>query len=198
MLGSIDFKICNFLQIFRFGISAITKRVINLSFEPCFFFFCAFHILLLCGKANVSEWETMGAHIHVYIQSMARACVKDRSFLALRQSDNYLFSFHPSGQQGSVLTYISLHEILSVYCTLLHPAACDTGNMESRACWLTVVCLSSSSENRSFVLDLQQSSGEGRSVICIEALCPCYMQAVFWCIRLLFFTCSVKSSRFLC
>lgn len=99
------------------------------------------------------------------------------SLLALRQSDNYLVSFPlPSGQQGSVLTCITLHEILSEYCTFLYPTARDTGNMESQRPWLTGVCLSSPSENSCFVLELQRRfwrKEERDRVMCTKALLLC-------------------------
>lgn len=78
------------------------------------------------------------------------------SFLALRQSDNYLFSF-PLLLASREVFWLEL-VCMKYYQSIAHfsiPAASDIRNMESWQLWLTGVCLSCSSENNCFVLELQ-------------------------------------------
>ena len=78
------------------------------------------------------------------------------SFLALRQSDNYLFSF-PLLLASSEVFWLAL-VCMKYYQNIahfLHPAASDTGNMESLGLWLAGARLSFPSENSCFVLKLR-------------------------------------------
>lgn len=87
------------------------------------------------------------------------------SFLASRQSDNYLFSF-PLLLASREVFWLAL-VCMKYYQNIAHgsiPAASNTDNMQSQEQWLTGVCLSCSSENSGFC------SGVTARIVMVEAM----------------------------